>query len=132
MLAQVEREVVVNGEGVEERAGLEDEGHADLLARHGIGGIEAVDGDAPTARQLQADDVFQEHALAGAAGAHEHKNLAGLHLEGDALEHLEFAEGLGEVVDLHPHGGGAAHGFFEIGGIGVGGRHGHMSAFVTK
>ena len=57
------------------------------------------------ARLLQADNVFQQHTLAGTAGAHEHENLAGSDFEGDPVEHGHRTEDLRKSLDCDADGG---------------------------
>ena len=58
VFAGVEREIIVDGKGVEESAGLEDEGEADLGAGAGVGGVEGVDADFAAGGGFQTGDVF--------------------------------------------------------------------------
>src|SRR5699024_5795557 len=108
--------VAERGEMREEVEALEDHADAgalggDLLAgellpaavRQGVGPVPlhlAVDEDAPGAGLLELVDAAQQGGLAGAGGAHQHCHLAGVHREGAALQHVEVAEGLVDLLDL--------------------------------
>jgi hypothetical protein len=120
------REVVVHRERVEEGARLEDEGEVDLVAGLGVGGVELADRDPAAGRALEAGDVLQDDGLAGAAGAHDAEDLAGLDVEVDAVEHRGGAELLGQLAD------GDAEGFADEGGGGVVVAHEKRRALVTK
>src|SRR5699024_5839717 len=49
---------------------------------------------------LELVDAAQQGGLAGAGGAHQHCHLAGVHREVAALQHVEVAEGLVDLLDL--------------------------------
>jgi hypothetical protein len=68
----------------------------------------------------------QDDGLAGAAGAHDAEDLAGLDLEVHAVEHGGGAEFLGQSAD------GDAEGLAEEGSGGVDGGHEKRRALVTK
>jgi hypothetical protein len=104
VLAEREGDVVEEVHRREERAVLEE--HADaftqtqqLLLVEG-GHVHAVDPDLALIRRQQADDVTQGDALARAGRAHEHGDLALGDAHGDAIEHLEIAERLVDVLQL--------------------------------
>ena len=42
---------------------------------------QTVDEDIAGIRFFESDNVFEQHALAAAAGAHQHEDLPGLHVE---------------------------------------------------
>src|SRR5699024_2674998 len=108
--------VAERGEVREEVEALEDHADAgalggDLLAGEllppavgqGVGPVPlhlAVDEDAPGAGLLELVDAAQPGGLAGAGGAHQHCHLAGVHREVAALQHVEVAEGLVDLLDL--------------------------------
>src|SRR5699024_9937418 len=120
--------VAERGEMREEVEALEDHADAgalggDLLAgellpaavRQGVGPVPlhlAVDEDAPRAGLLELVDAAQQGGLAGAGGAHQHRHLAGVHREVAALQHVEVAEGLVDLLDLDDGAGGT------LGGLG--------------
>ena len=64
---------------------------------HHAGGLDgfAVDEDLAGIGRFEADDVFEQNALAAAARAHEDEDFAGPHLEVDALEDFLLAESCG-------------------------------------
>ncbi len=100
VLGQVKADVFQNGQGVEERAALEDERHA-VLVHHSFGVNRfAVDQDVALVGLFEADDLLEEDALAGAAGPHDDEGLAGLDFEVDALEHGGAIITLAESANL--------------------------------
>ena len=96
-------DVLAHGEGIEERALLED--HADPAAQveqvlflH-LGDVVAEDPDAAAVRLEQAERQFQDGALAGAGHAQQHLGFAVTQQEGNAVEHDVLVEGDGHVVE---------------------------------
>jgi hypothetical protein len=126
VLARVEGEVVVNREGVEEGAGLEDEGQVDLVAGLGVGGVKLADADLAAGGAFEAGNVLQEDGLAGAAGPHDAEDLARFDLKVDFLQHGGLAEFLRQLADGDPEG------FADERGGGEGGAHEKRRALVTK
>src|SRR5882672_837409 len=98
VLAQVEPDIFDHVEGVKQRAGLKDERHA-VLGHHAFSadGL-AFDEDVAFIGRFEADDVFEQDALAAAAWPHDDEDLAALHFKVDALEHggaaVAFAQAL--------------------------------------
>lgn len=81
---------------------LEDD--ADVLtqgAQVDIGSVDAVVADADLAGidLLEAVDAAQRRALAGARATDQHQHLAALDCEADAVQHLERAEALMDLVE---------------------------------
>ena len=113
VFAEVEAHVFADGQGAQEGAGLEDEGHAvfggDLRAGDGF----AVDQDLAGIGRLEADEMFEQHALAAAAGPHDDEDLAGFDIEVEALEDFLSVKTLAQ----------AAHHEADSGGCAVGGVH---------
>jgi hypothetical protein len=60
-----------------------------------------VDVQPPGVDLLKMVDAPEKRGLAGAGGADEAEDLAGLHFEVDALEDLDRAEGLVDAFGLH-------------------------------
>ena len=131
VLARVKREVVVHRHRVEQRARLENQRHAHESARGRIGGVVSVDAHPAGARALESHDVLEQHALARAAGAHEHEDLSRADGQRDVAQHPESAEVLRQALDGDADGGGTGSGGR---GDGRGGGHlgFHISAFVRK
>jgi len=81
------------------------EHHADL-APHRVGvalrgrEVDAVDHDAPFLHRLEPVDAADQGGLARSRGAAHHDPLAGLHVQVDVAQHLEFPEPC-----LHPRHG---------------------------
>jgi len=91
MLAERKRDVVADGERVEERALLEEHAHATSHwnERILVEGLEprTLDLDAAIVGSEEAVQVLQEHALAATATAHQDERLAFGHLEIHAAQH---------------------------------------------
>ncbi len=79
-----------------ERVGLKDHRHAAPLRRQ-AGDVAPGDQDPPGPDLGEAGDGAQQRGLAAAGRAEQGDELAGRHLERDALQHLDRAEG-----DLDP------------------------------
>lgn len=76
------------------------EAQGDDLVRGDVGEGFAVEDDAAADRFEQAGEGAQGGGLAGAVGADEGDDLAGLDGEGDALDGFDLAVGDAEVLDL--------------------------------
>ena len=102
MLAQRERDVLADGERVEEGALLEQ--HAHLPAHRDervlVERLEAraFHLDAALVRTQEAVQVLQEDALPAAAAAEEDERLAGRHVEVDPAQHRLVAERLRDAL----------------------------------
>ena len=96
MLAQIKPDVFADGERVEQRAGLKDHRHA--VFGGDFRGLNRfpVDEDFAGVGRFKADEVFEQDALAAAARPHDDKNLAGLDLEINALEHFLAVKALAQ------------------------------------
>jgi hypothetical protein len=81
---------------------LEDKADA-ALARASIGRVFAVEEYLAALRELETRDDAQKCGLAGTRGAEQRDELAGRHLQGDAVERLEVAEGLCDVPGFDAH-----------------------------
>jgi hypothetical protein len=66
----------------------------------GSQGLRSVDRHGAAGGRFEAGDLAQEHALAGAARAHDGENLAGRHGERDVEEHVLRAVAFRERDDL--------------------------------
>ncbi len=99
-----QRDVLADGERIEEGAGLEE--HAETLADLGqpfvveLGDLGAVDENFARVGLERADDVAQEGTFAAAAAAHDDEDFAVLQLEGDVLQNLPRAEAAAHVAHL--------------------------------
>ena len=102
-LDQAERDVLPDGQGVEQRGPLEQ--HAELGQHPGAIGTAQMDGRLAIDQDLaavwtqQAQDAFQQDGLAAAGAADDDDALALLDLQIDALQHLLAAEGLAQALD---------------------------------
>ncbi len=90
VLAQRERDVVVQIHGAEQRAVLEE--HAEL-APHPVqvtfahaDGLLAVNPDLALVGPEEADDVLEENGFAGAGGAHDRRDATLGNVEADVLQ----------------------------------------------
>src|SRR6185436_13197613 len=96
VLAHRQRDVLADGERIEQRSALEQHAeapaHAVQLGLVQVCDVLAVHDDAALVRVHEADDVLQEHALPAAAAAQDHGREAGRQLEEEVLEHLLRAE----------------------------------------
>src|SRR5581483_11434057 len=87
---------------VKESAHLEEE--TKLLAdAHQLALAELVDAvvvvpDLARIGPQQADDVLQQHAFSGAAGADHHQAFTRFNLKGQIIQHNQPAEGFGDVA----------------------------------
>ena len=99
-LAQREGDVLQHAEGREQRAVLEQ--HADAAGRARRGPSRATGWpstlDLARGRLLQAQDLAQQHGLAGARAAHQRHHLAALHGEVQVLVHHEARSGVVNTV----------------------------------
>src|SRR3954453_15557430 len=64
----------------------------------------AVEQDLPGGGEVEAGDDAQQGGLAGAGGAEQSHELAGLDAQGDIVERGEVVEALGDVAGLNRHG----------------------------
>jgi len=98
-----EGDVLGDGHGVEEGAGLEEdaEAFADLvhLALADAGDVLAEEFDGAFLGLDGADHAAEEGALAAAGAAHDDHGLAGVDVEGDAVEDGAAVEALDEISD---------------------------------
>ena len=103
-LADLEAEghVAVHGEVLERGVVLEHEADVALLRRQ-VGGVDALDLDAPGVGLLEAGDDAQQRRLAATAGAEQRGELAGGDADGDVVEGDEVAEALADARDLDAH-----------------------------
>src|SRR5262249_13181780 len=93
-----EGDVLARRHGRIERVGLEHHGDVAVLGRDGIDQA-IVDPDLPRRHRLQPGDHRQQGALAAARGADQGDELAVARLDVDALQHLDRAEALVQVLD---------------------------------
>ena len=94
--------VLAHGHGLERGGDLERAAHAQRphRARVEAGDVAARKEDAPgVGRELAVDEV-EAGGLAGAVGADQRQQTAGLHAEGDAVDRLDAAERLLEAARL--------------------------------
>ena len=97
-----EHHVALGGEVREQVEALEH--HADVLAHLvdvglGVGDLDVLEADLAARRLLEPVDAAQHRRLARARRPQDHDDLALLDLQVDALENLERAEGLPQVLD---------------------------------
>ena len=113
MLGQIEADVLAHREGGKQRARLKDHGHAILVPHAGVLDRFALDEDFPGIGSFQADDMFEQDALAAAARPHDDEQFPRIDLEGDALEHLQRAKAPPQIADFQADAlgmcGGVAH-----------------------
>jgi hypothetical protein len=104
VLGQVKTNVLTHRERVEQRARLEDDGHAVFVLDVGRLNRLPLEKNLAAVRPFQPDDMLEQHRLATAAGSHNHENLAGQDIEINALQDLLAAETLVQVSHLQTHG----------------------------
>ena len=104
VLAQRERDIVEEVHGREQRAVLEE--HADATAQREqvalveLGHVALVDEDVARVRGQQPDDVPEQHALARARRAHQHRDLTARDPARDSVQDLQRPEGLVDIDEL--------------------------------
>jgi hypothetical protein len=103
-LAQRQRDVVEHVHPVEQRRVLEQIAHvapqlAQIRAPQRLH-LAAEHLDLAAVGPQQSDHVLEDHALAGAGGAHQHQRAAFLDAEREPLQHLLGAEALVHVAEL--------------------------------
>ena len=117
MTFSIERHVAPQVEALEHHAELGADA-LDLAAvgRHGVAvavGLQldllAVDADQAAGRVFQAVDAAKQRRLAGARAADDGDHVAVARRERDALQHMQFAELLVQVLDVNGFGGAVAH-----------------------
>ena len=115
VLGEVEADVFADGQGAQQGTGLEDHGHAVFV--HDPGRLDgfAFDENLAGIGGFEADDVFEEDALAAAAGTHDDKDFAAPDVEVDAVEDGFAAEGFAESPDGDVDAGIALEGFAHAG-----------------
>ena len=74
--------------------------HQAAVAAFAVAHGTAVDADAPALDVFQQVDTADESGLARARGADQHHHFAAAHLQGDALEDLQVAERLVQVLGV--------------------------------
>src|SRR5215469_14666181 len=91
-------EILADGEGGEDAAPLRHKGHAALYhaIRRPGGDVRSLEAHAAAAGRCEADDGADERGLAHAIATEDPQDLARLHAEGDALQHMAVA-----VVGVH-------------------------------
>jgi hypothetical protein len=101
VFGQVEADIFGDGQGIEQRAGLED--HCEAILIENLGGLHrfAIEKDLAGIGLFQADDVLQKDGFAAATGSHQNKNFSRVHLEVDAFEDFMAIEALVQSADLH-------------------------------
>src|SRR6185437_113568 len=95
----VEAQVLLGAEVAVEGLVLEDEADVAAHVVAGGGDVEAGDLGRPVARLGQRAEHVDRRRLAGAVGAEEAEDLAGLDLEVHAFDGFEIAEAFAEVFD---------------------------------
>ncbi len=97
-----EHEVLLDGHGAEDPAPLGGLGHAEAhdLVAWVLKQVDAVEDDAAFHGVHKAADGEQGRALARAVGAEQGHNLAFVHVQGDAVQHLHLAVGDVEILDF--------------------------------
>ena len=68
------------------------------LLRGKPAGIDAIDDDGATIRTVKGADNLQQCRLTGPAGTHDADDLTLVDMEVDALQHLQGAEALGDML----------------------------------
>ena len=95
---QAEGDVVVHLHVREDRVALED--HRDPPPpRRQVGGVAVADVDASLVDPLETREAAQQRRLAAAGGTEQHDELPVLHLEVDAVDGREVAEGLAHALE---------------------------------
>ena len=98
-LLQPKPHIVAHGEMRIERVGLEHHGDA-ALGRRRVDDVDAIDQHLAGGRILQPGDDAQQGGLAAAGRPDENDELAVVHVEVDALQHIDLAEGFRYILDL--------------------------------
>jgi hypothetical protein len=101
--SQRKRHVFTDADRVEQRGVLEKESHLSAhlpeLASLQAGHVRTVHDHAPGIRLHQADDVFQRHALAGAAAAEQAEAGSLSHVQRHVVQDLATVERLGDMLE---------------------------------
>jgi len=105
-LARAEAEAKARAEALA-RAEAEAKARAEALAGRKARDLDAVDGDAARFGAQQPENAFDQHRLAGARAADDHRRLARRYVERHAVQHLLRAEALVQVGQ--PDGESLAH-----------------------
>ena len=110
MAAQMraDRDVLQHGHVGHQLDVLEGAGDAELddLLRRRVVDLVAEHRDRAAGRRQHAGDQVEGGALAGAVGADQRHDLAGLDVEGDVVDGDHAAELFARLLDLQQHGGG--------------------------
>lgn len=103
MPRQIETDVFRDGQRGEQRAGLEDHGHA--VAGGDVRRLNrpACDEDFALVRLFEADNLPEQNGLAAAAGTHDDENFPGVDVEIYAFEHFVSAVALAKPADGQAH-----------------------------
>ena len=100
LVAEAERDVLLDVQMREQRIVLEDRVHVPLVRRH-AGHVDAVEDDLPLRGALEPGDHPQRRGLPAARRAEEREELAGSDLQIDAVDRGEVAEAFHEFDQLH-------------------------------
>src|SRR5260221_206951 len=102
VLTQIEAHILADRQRIEQGPGLKNHGQA-VLIHHALreDGL-ALEQDFALVRLFQADDVFEQHALAAAAGAHDDKNFLAFDRKLDPFQDQLAAVAFPQAADLAP------------------------------
>ena len=100
--AQRELDVVGHGHVAEQRVVLEHEADAALPGRH-VGDVPAAEQDAAMVDRAQAGERPQQRALAAAAGAEQHEELARRDVQRDVIDDRRAVIPLRDLLELDRH-----------------------------
>ena len=100
--AQAEGDVFEHRHVAEQRVVLEHEAHL-AVARGGSRGVFVVQANGPAVGQFEAGDDAQQRGLAGAGGAQQRHQFAGLDAQADVFQRFVSSEDFANVLDFDAH-----------------------------